>query len=51
LATMVDQLISLYIAQKRRFDRDNILDAYIFSGKIVAFFLEKLQLNPNVVHN
>lgn len=51
LATMVDQLISLYIAQKRRFDRDNILDAYIFSGKIVAFFLEKLQLKPNVVHN
>lgn len=49
LADMVYQIISLYMEQKRKFDRDNILDAYIFSGKILSFFLEKLRFSQNVV--
>ncbi|PKG23165.1 TetR/AcrR family transcriptional regulator [Niallia nealsonii] len=42
LTDMVHQIISLYMEQKRKFDRENILNAYFFSNKILAFFLEKL---------
>ncbi|GKU82196.1 TetR/AcrR family transcriptional regulator [Niallia sp. NCCP-28] len=42
LTDMINQIISLYMGQKRKFDRENILNAYFFSNKILAFFLERL---------